>query len=211
MGDHVEFHGEPWQPDYQHSPVQGISNRWRVRSGDFDENAHAILIALDVMDAEYFDELVKKYRTKGIFVDTNLMLLLLVGLYNPARIATFKRTQQFTVNDYALLLGILGLFDRKVTTPNVITEVDNLSRQMPSNEHKIVAAKMLELCGGLFEVYWPSRDAMTHFQYANVGLTDVGMILGAGDCLVLTDDFALAGRLQYLKYDVLNLNHLRQF
>ena len=39
--------------------------------------------------------LIDKHRGKGVFVDTNLFVLLLVGLVNPRRIPEFKRTQDF--------------------------------------------------------------------------------------------------------------------
>jgi hypothetical protein len=44
--------------------------------------------------------LITKHRGKGVFVDTNLLVLLLVGSVNSARIPNFKRTQDFTIDDF---------------------------------------------------------------------------------------------------------------
>jgi hypothetical protein len=45
--------------------------------------------------------LIEKHRGKGVLVDTNLFVLLLVGLVNENRILNFQRTQDFTIEDFA--------------------------------------------------------------------------------------------------------------
>ncbi len=47
--------------------------------------------------------LVTHYRTKGVLVDSNLLLLLFIGSYDPQRIKKFKRTQEYTFEDFELL------------------------------------------------------------------------------------------------------------
>jgi hypothetical protein len=47
--------------------------------------------------------LIGKHRSKGVLVDTNLLVLLLVGLVNKRRIRRFKRTRDFTPADFDLL------------------------------------------------------------------------------------------------------------
>jgi hypothetical protein len=44
--------------------------------------------------------LIEKHRSKGVLVDTNLLVLLLVGSINKRRIPEFKRTQSFTIEDF---------------------------------------------------------------------------------------------------------------
>jgi len=53
-----------------------------------------------MLDAE---GLLKKHKAKGVFIDTNLLVLLLVGRVNIERVRNFKRTQNFTVEDFRLL------------------------------------------------------------------------------------------------------------
>ena len=74
---------------------------------------------------EYINELVSRYQNKGLLIDTNLLLLYFIGNYDPNRIPGFKRTMAFTVDEFWLLIGFLGVFDKLVTTPNVLTEVSN--------------------------------------------------------------------------------------
>jgi hypothetical protein len=47
--------------------------------------------------------LIEKHRAKGVLVDTNLLVLYLVGTVNPRRIPNFKRTGDFNIDDYNLL------------------------------------------------------------------------------------------------------------
>jgi hypothetical protein len=44
----------------------------------------------------------------GVLVDTNLLILYLVGLSNRSRIPRFKRTQIYSEGDFDLLRALLG-------------------------------------------------------------------------------------------------------
>jgi hypothetical protein len=157
------------------------------------------------------DELVAKYRTKGVVVDTNLLLLLAVGIYRRDRIQTFNRTRQYTVDDFDLLVRIVDLFHKRIVTPNVVTEADNLARQLPTQEHGAVAAVMTSLISASFEVYSPSKEAVSHKSYPQVGVTDCTILAAGHEALVITDDLRLWGMLSALGHDAININHIRAF
>jgi hypothetical protein len=140
-----------------------------------------------------------------------LLLLVAVGTYNEQRILTCKRTQQYTLEDYALMLRILSRFARRVTTPNILTEVDNLARQLPVAEHAAISEALFSLVSTSLEVYVPSTDATNTPLYPIVGLTDCVTMIASNNLLVLTDDFELSNRLASLGRDALNINHIRTF
>ncbi len=73
------------------------------------------------------------HHRQGLLIDSNLLLLLFVGQYDPTRIQKFKRTDQFTVGDYELLADYVEQFRELVTTPSILTEVSNLLGQLPEN------------------------------------------------------------------------------
>ncbi len=52
----------------------------------------------------------QRYRQAGIMVDTNILLLFFIGAFDQNLITRFKRTRQFSVEDYATLISIFGLF-----------------------------------------------------------------------------------------------------
>ncbi len=62
-------------------------------------------------------QLILKHRGNGLLVDTNLLLLYIVGKTNPNRISNFKRTSRYTVEDFELLDGIMAQFKTLITTP----------------------------------------------------------------------------------------------
>ncbi len=71
--------------------------------------------------------LIEKHRLKGVLVDTNLLVLLLVGSVNKRRILNFKRTQNFAIEVFDLLSRLIRWFGKLVTTPHVFSQVSDLT------------------------------------------------------------------------------------
>jgi hypothetical protein len=159
----------------------------------------------------YPNNLFEKYKNKGILIDTNLLLLVAIGTYDVSRILTWKRTQKYTLDDYALMLRILGYFERRVTSPNILTEVDNLARQLPEYEHEAISVVLSQLISTSFEVYTTSVMVTQTPIYPIIGLTDCVTMSLSDEVLVLTDDFELSNRLAGIDRDALNINHIRNF
>ena len=67
---------------------------------------------------------IRQYRRKGIIVDTNLLLLVLIG--GTPSIAGFKRTSGYTTKDYKLLLNVIDQFEKLISTPHILAEVSTL-------------------------------------------------------------------------------------
>jgi hypothetical protein len=61
----------------------------------------------------------------GLLVDTNLLVLYAVGTVNRSRIETFKRTRQYTMDDYDLLVRVLGNFEHLYTVAHVLVGTTN--------------------------------------------------------------------------------------
>jgi len=159
--------------------------------------------------SDYPQSILEKYRSRGILIDTNLMVLIAVGTYNPQRVLTFKRTRQYALDDLVLMTRLMSYFGRRVTTPNILTEVDNLTRQLPEAEYEAIAATVARLVPDFFEVYFPSEGALNNVHYPLLGLTDCVTASAARDVLVVTDDFRLSNVLSGLGYDAININHIR--
>ncbi|MDJ0660249.1 MAG: hypothetical protein QNJ42_12275 [Crocosphaera sp.] len=68
---------------------------------------------------DYVQKLLNKYQNKGIVIDTNILLLLIVGSANRKRISQFKRTQQFIPEDYDLLIELINLYFRQFSNLSV--------------------------------------------------------------------------------------------
>jgi len=154
--------------------------------------------------------LVSRHRRRGILVDTNLLLLYFIGLFDLSHIQRFKRTSQFTPEDHSTLARVLGLFDQVMTTPNVLTEVSNLSGQLGEPMRSAYFEVFSRWLCLLDERYTASSLSAQAEHFVPLGLTDAGIMgLAASGFLVLTEDFRLAQRLQKIGADVINFNHLR--
>ena len=155
---------------------------------------------------------IRPYLSKGVIVDTNILLLLVVGSFQPRLIPNFKRTDKFTIEDFALLIDFLNPFHRLATTPAILAEVNSLSNQLPEKIKPSYYQVFALQIDSLFEIYIPSADLTTERSYAKFGLTDAGIVQAArSGFLVLTDDRPLSGLLEAEGLDVINFNHLRLY
>ena len=155
-------------------------------------------------------DLLAKYYTKGIIIDTNILLLYLVGRVNRERIPRFKRTAQFVPEDYDRLLKLFNNFQKVIATPNIMTEVNSLANQLGEPERTQCLNLFTWLISQIAEEYIESSIVARHNVFCRFGLTDCGIMLLAKDkYLVLTDDLKLHLYLKAMGIDTVNFNNLR--
>ena len=143
-------------------------------------------------------------------LDANLLLLLFVGKFRREQIGTFKRLNAFTVEDFDTLVRMLSWFKNILTTPNILTEVSNLSNSLPSNLKRDYFAEFARNIALLKEEYVPSPEAATRSEFVRFGLTDAAIAhLAETKCLIVTVDFPLSQYLTSLGLDAFNFNQIR--
>ncbi len=153
--------------------------------------------------------LLQQYRSKGIIVDANLLLLYFVGRIDPDLISTFKRTRNrgFTVEEYQALAGMLKHVGRTVVTPHILTEVSNYLGQLKQTNAFV---RMAEFVRDLEESFKEARTLVQNQHFPRFGLTDTAILdLAPGKHLVLSVDADLVIRLTRNGVDAINFNHLR--
>jgi len=154
--------------------------------------------------------LVDAYRSRGVLVDTNVLLLLFVGSFDRRLIASFKRTKTFTGDDYDLLIRFLACFRRIVTTPNILSEVNSLSGQIGEPRRTEYFLDFARRIPFLDEYYLTSSGIAALGFFPRLGLTDSGILqLAKENYLVLTDDLKLRHYLASANIDSINFEHLR--
>jgi rRNA-processing protein FCF1 len=163
--------------------------------------------------ADHIQHLLEKNRNTGVLVDTNILLLYLVGTFiRPEEVPKFKRTCQFVPEDFHTLRRLLRYFQKVITTPNVLTEISNLSGQLPDRLKRDYFPRLGIEIASFEEHYLPSADIAEAQEFAAFGLTDAGIVsLASRKFLVLTDDWRLAQYLEKKGIDVLNFNHIRTY
>ena len=147
----------------------------------------------------------------GLLVDTNLLVLFIVGTVNRRRIESFKRTRHYTREDYDLLVRVLDKFKPLYTIAHVLAEVSNLT-DLTGTERRDALRVLKDTLFRLKETEMPSTEAVDHRFYGRVGLTDAAIAAAARKhkCAVLTDDFDLYHSLVGDEIVALNFTYLRQ-
>ena len=154
-------------------------------------------------------QMIDIHRTNGLLIDTNLLLLLVIGTMRRDLIGSFKRTQAYRQAEFQRVVDIRKQFTRHWTTPNILTETDNLGRQLPEKLWSNFAKVMSRLTCLLTEQHIASNMPANSAPYMRLGLSDsVSLIMGQS-ILILTDDFRMHGTALSAGIDAINLNHLR--
>lgn len=74
---------------------------------------------------------INKYNPDGLIVDTNVLILFLIGSYDASFIEGCgiinNGKRKYDIKDFNLLKDILNLFKKIIITPQIIAELSNLS------------------------------------------------------------------------------------
>ena len=149
-----------------------------------------------------------QFRGKRVLLDTNLLLLFLIGSFERTRIGRFKRTAGFSEKDFDILAALVASFQVIVTTPHVLTEVSNLANSLPEHLKTLWAEHFALRAATLTEIFEPAVEVMREESFLAFGLTDAAIHRVSTDTLVLTEDFRLSGYLISQGVAVLNFNEL---
>jgi hypothetical protein len=154
---------------------------------------------------DYLLSLVQRYKGKGLLVDTNLLLLYLVGSADPELIGRFSRTANYSEDDFDRVSRFVDAFEVKIGTPHVFTEVSDLFGNR--NDFNVLLAAYVEK---VYEVFTSGRSLIKDRSFLQFGLADTAVIDAARNkYLILTDDGPLYGFLFNSKIDAVNLDQIR--
>ena len=154
---------------------------------------------------EYLLSLVNKYKSTGILVDSNLFLLYLVGSIDSSLISRFKRTSEFSIDDFEKVSQFIDFFDLKITTPHILTEVSNLL-----GENFYLQNTLRTYISKLNEVNMESVKVGKNEAFVKFGLTDTAIITTSGNLrLIFTKDMPLFHFLCTSGIDAVSLEQVR--
>ncbi len=148
-----------------------------------------------------------------LLIDTNLLLLLFIGLYDKRLITTFKRTSnRFIDEDFENLSKFVDNFRKIVTTPHILTELSNFSGELSGRKKDDFFLFLSENIVNLEEIIDPSINIIENEEFIKFGLTDTAIYcLSRNKIPVITVDFKLSGYLQSKNIEVFNFNHIRSY
>ena len=148
----------------------------------------------------------------AVALDTNLLLLLVVGRVSPRLVGRHKRLQSYLPRDFELLVESLRQADVLVTTPNTLTEVSNLAGYGVHDPLRTeIYVSLRQVVGEVTETYQDSRVIAQDREFTRLGLADCAWFLVLNDeTELMTDDQNLYQVALYRGHNVTNFSHLRK-
>lgn len=146
----------------------------------------------------------------SIVLDTNLLVLFVVGTASRAYIPRHKRLKAYAVADFELLLKILAPAPEVLLTPNTLTETSNLVGNIaePARTHVYEVLKAVIRQGP--EKYISSRLAAERPEFLRLGLTDAALLSPPfQEAALLTADLHLYLAAVACGRPAFNFNHFR--
>ena len=110
-----------------------------------------------------------------IFIDANLLILLVVGETGTEFIAKHKRLKQFQVPDYERLARLVNQIDHVLVTPNTLTEASNLLAQHGDPERSRFFEVLKALIEESDEIVVASEVASHNSEFTRLGLADAAL------------------------------------
>ena len=147
---------------------------------------------------------------RSVLIDTNLLVLLVVGYYKKTLIGQHKRTKEFVPEDFDLLRRFLSGYDILWVTSYCLAEASNLLKQTHPAQAKGLLNCMSAIVSRTKESHMSKEVLFGDERAARLGVADTGIFLKSKrvDC-VLTRDFNLYREVSTSGRRVVNFNHLR--
>jgi hypothetical protein len=115
---------------------------------------------------------------KAIALDSQLLVLLIVGDEEPEFIQSHKRLGGYSADDFELLKSRLEMADVLVLTPHVIAEASNLLRHCHDPMRSRLTRRLGEVAEEIKERHRKTSSFSGYPEFQQ---------LGVADCMLLTD------------------------
>jgi len=146
---------------------------------------------------------------RSVLLDTNLFLLLIVGLYNKDLIGKHKRTKNFITEDFDLLVEAIDGYEILWVTSHCLAEVSKLLKQTHDDQAKELMAFFSTFIAKAKESHIPKEVIFRNDVLVRLGVADTGIVIKSKrvSC-VFTVDFDLYNEISREGNKVVNFNHL---
>lgn len=147
-----------------------------------------------------------------VALDSNLLLLLVVGMTAKELIGKHKRLRAFMADDYDLLMDQLSVAAEIVVTPNTLSETSNLIDYISDPARSAIYGRLRALLNvaSTRESYVGSSVAAARSELPRLGLTDCALLeLSTQGTPLITVDLHLYLAAQAQGGKAINFNHLR--
>jgi hypothetical protein len=145
--------------------------------------------------------------TKAVAIDTNLLILLVVGLTNPEYVRRHRRlTPVYNPAHFELIRRLLIQEPRVFCTSHILAEGSNLLRQTGEPMRSEIMATYSRFIQSAEEPYLAAKEAAQSPSFIRLGLTDAALLsLDPKAVRVMTVDHDLHIACSERGFDVVNL------
>ncbi len=158
------------------------------------------------------DKFPQKSDVSGIVVDTNLLLLLLIGIFDKHKIESTKLVNKYTIDDYHKIVYLIDYYSGTIiVTPNILTEICNLTDKINGESNYKFFQHLETFIKSQDEYIESSRETMAQNNkcFIKFGLSDASIYnLAKNNKLVITDDLGLYHFIISQGFLAINYNHL---
>jgi hypothetical protein len=152
------------------------------------------------------ERLFAQYCGKSLLLDSNLLLVFVTGASDPRLFGRFKRVSSYTLQDYELLVRLLGAFMVLLTTPHSLPE----NSKADWFQRFAILLQSEGMTPGLREHWMSACELAKTPEFVEFGITDAALARLSSEALILTEDRRLSGTLRARGVSVLNFNDIRE-
>ena len=129
---------------------------------------------------------------RDVIIDTNIFILFLAGQINKNKIKNYTRNSLYTKEDYHFLLNILSNYDRIITSPNILTEVDNILNRITGEDKYKYLVLVKTIYKQTVEKYIKTDIISQNWFFGSLGITDSAILMMAKESeLLISGDSSL--------------------
>jgi len=178
-------------------------------------NLYSIKTNNNIFIIEFKNALFEIPIKKGLIVDTNILLLYLIGSYDISYIKRFKRTESYTKEEYKFLCCFLENYcpNKKYISPHILTELSNLSLSVSSERLSEYFSYFIDILKKTSEIYINKNQIFKFKELSKFGVTDISILQTAKeyDFFVLTSDYKLSNYLFKNDIEVFNFRNISPY
>lgn len=151
----------------------------------------------------------------SLVIDTNVLLLLLIGIHDETTIAKCSlmtnNGKNYREKEFKLLTEIIKRFSNKVIiTPETLSEIYSLSHKHIKDCFYIYLAKAIETLKTYDEKHIPfsvilKNQAVLQFGFTDISIVEIAKITGA---TILTDEFDMYELCCAIKIPIIKFEHV---
>jgi rRNA-processing protein FCF1 len=129
----------------------------------------------------------------GLIIDTNLLILLLVGRYEPTYLKDCPRTCQYSVKDFVFIENLVNYTNAKIiVTPHILAELSNLTfdKMLYGRSLEAYISQVINTIKGTEERHTHKDKILANDLLKRLGFADLSVIEASSEhgCAVMTDD-----------------------